>query len=67
MTLNVVMQNDGNFVDIILLYLRFPRVPLLKINILNEVTMMMFILSLGATAPLVGLDLLLIHEDFCGF
>jgi hypothetical protein len=26
-----------------------------------------FSLSLGATAPLVGLGLLLIHEDFCAF
>jgi hypothetical protein len=43
LTLKVVIQNDGDFVDIILLYLRFPYVSMLKVDILNEVTMMMFI------------------------
>jgi len=41
--LKVVKQNDGDFVDIILLYLRFPYVSMLKIDILNEATMILFI------------------------
>jgi hypothetical protein len=43
LTLEVVMQNDGEFVDITLLYLRSPYISMLKIDIINEVSMMMFI------------------------
>jgi hypothetical protein len=39
MKLKVVMQNDEGFMDIILLYLRIPYVFMLKIDILNKVTM----------------------------
>jgi hypothetical protein len=41
--LKVVIQNDGDFVDIILLYLCFPYIFMLNIDIFNEVTVIMFI------------------------
>jgi hypothetical protein len=42
LVLKVVMPNDRDFVDIILLYFRFPYFTMLKYDILNAVTVVVF-------------------------
>ena len=43
LALKIVMQNDGDFVDIILLYLHYPYVSMLKFGNVNGVITTVFI------------------------